>query len=431
MIQAEQNTITSSDELDSLYAINQVATRYDDWKAALDQIAQLIRAILIFDNLVLYLPDVLNGVMEAAYARSVGRGKTSGADLSWGETVANQVLADRQVIMQQPSTTQGGPAENRLEKPYVLGVPLQFKDKIFGILVLIRYGGPVFDQRSIRLAVFIGAEIAHLVERKNLKNNLENLQREQQQAKIQDDFISTISHELLTPLGFIKGYATTLLRSDTNWDEKLKREFLTIIDQETDRLQELIDNILDSTRLQSGSLPMEFQPVRLDVLVRDVILRAQMQHLGLQVQIHSNSESNIPIHGDPRRLAQVIDNLLENAIKYAPNSIITVTIRHQNDEMLIIFQDTGPGIPAQYLPRLFERFFRNPEQPGNVRGTGLGLYICKQIIKAHDGTIAIDSTVGVGTVVSIRLPCPQNTRSLNDTMAKIEKEELDDANPCS
>ena len=426
MMEAKEKTITSSNELESLYAINQVANKNEDWKVALDQIAHLIRSILIFDNLVLYLPDASTGVMEAAYARSVGRGKSSGADLSWGETVANQVMANPQVTIQLPSDNRTETGESRLEQPHVLGVPLQFNDQVLGILVLIRFGGPAFDEKSIRLAVFIGAEIAHLIEEKKLRSILEVLEKEQQQSQLQENFITTISHELLTPLGFIKGYATTLLRSDTNWDEKLRHEFLTIIDQETDRLQELIDNILDSTRLQSGSLPMEFQPVRLDVLIRDVILRAQLQHLGLQVQINSDADSIPPIQGDPRRLAQVVDNLLENAIKYAPNSTISITIRREKEEMLVIFQDTGPGIPAQYLPYLFRRFFRNPEQPTNVRGTGLGLYICQQIVKAHKGTISIDSAVGAGTTVMIHLPCSQNTGLPNNSQKKIEKEELDD-----
>jgi K+-sensing histidine kinase KdpD len=397
-------------ELDCLYSINQVVNKTEDWKAALDEIVKYIRKIFIFDNLVLYLPDSNARLLEAAYARAVGRGRSSGADLSWGEAAANHVLSTREIYSQQPPVSIGEKSDqNRLEQPYVLGIPLKFQEQILGILVFIRFGGPAYDQNNTRLAVFIGEEIAHLLERKHLKRMFSILQEEHQQTQLQENFITTISHELLTPLGFIKGYATTLLRSDTSWDENTRREFLTIIDQETDRLQELIDNILDSTRLQSGNLPMEFQPVRLDVLVRDVIMKARLNHKDLQV-IFKPEISTTLVQGDPRRLAQVFDNLLSNAVKYAPGSAITITISKEKEKAMIVFSDNGPGIPPQYLSRLFERFFRNPEQAINVHGTGLGLYICRQIITAHQGSISIDSVLGEGTNVRIQLPCDQQSK---------------------
>jgi K+-sensing histidine kinase KdpD len=401
---------TLTKELDCLYAINQVVNKTEEWKAALDQIVKLIRTILIFDNLVLYLPEETTGPLEVAYARAVGRGRSAGGDLSWGEAAANQVLSTRQVYIQQPPGIIGeGAEQNRLEQPHVLGIPLQFQEQMLGILVLIRFGGPVFDQNNTRLAIFIGEEIAHLLERKHLKRLFSILEEEHQQAQLQEDFITTITHELLTPLGFIKGYATTLLRADTSWDENTRIEFLTIIDQETDRLQELIDNILDSTRLQSGNLPMEFQPVKLDVLIRDVIMRAQLNHQSLQIIFKPEIPVTL-VQGDPRRLAQVFDNLLSNAVKYAPESAITITINKDKDSIIILFSDHGPGIPAQYIPRLFERFFRNPEQAVNVHGTGLGLYICRQIITAHHGAISIESVLGEGTIVRIQLPCDQKSK---------------------
>ncbi len=422
--------MTTLNELDILFEINRVINKTEDWKAALDQIVQIIRSIFIFDNLVLYLPEPGNGIMEAVYARAVGRGKSVGTDISWGETVINQVMSTGELCLQEPQNLPTSKDNNRLEQPYVLGVPLEFKKQILGILVLIRFGGPIFDQKSIRLTEFIGDEIAHLLERRHLQSVLSFLQREYQQSQHQEDFITTISHELLTPLGFIKGYATTLLRSDTNWDENTRREFLTIIDQETDRLQELIDNILDSSRLQSGTLPMDFQPVRMDVLVKDVIVRAQMQHIGLIVHIFTETQIR-PIQGDPRRLAQVIENLLNNAIKYAPHSTIAVTIKEVDSEIVIAFQDTGPGIPAQYLPHLFGKFFRNPEQSVTLRGTGLGLYICRQIIKAHHGSISVNSTVGKGTTVFIHLPGGQEVANSDDSHQEIAKEELNDTHPGS
>lgn len=403
-----ETTLSSSVELDNLYAISQAATRATHWKPALDQIVPMLRAILIFDNLVLYLPDVNTHNLEVAYARVVGRGRSAGPDLAWGESVANQVFKSGQIFLQQPQPEK--PPEERLNYPYLLGIPVAIHEKMLGVMVYIRFGGPPYSSDNTRVAAYTAERIAQLVEHQQLQNEFAALEAERQQARQQEDFISTISHELLTPLGFIKGYTTTLLRPDTIWDESSRREFLTIIDEETDRLQELIDNLLDSARLQSGTLRMQYQPVRIDALLKDVTMRARMHHKALQIITNVDGPST-PIQGDPQRLAQVFENLLSNAIKYAPGATVVIGFQREEENAHITFQDNGPGIPAQYLTSIFERFFRNPEQAPNVRGTGLGLYICRQIIEAHHGKIWVESFVGEGTTFHIRLPYQQPARA--------------------
>jgi signal transduction histidine kinase len=233
------------------------------------------------------------------------------------------------------------------------------------------------------------------------------LEQQSQESRLQEDFISTITHELRTPLGFIKGYTTTLLRSDTNWDQLTQQEFLRIIDQEADRLQELIENLLDSARLQSGNLRMDFQSVRLDSLIRSIGDRVKLHHPSFNVSIDPE-QSNATIRADPKRLGQVFENLLNNAVKYAPGSDVWVTIEvNEPKNVLINVRDQGPGIHPRYLPHIFERFFRNPELEPYVHGSGLGLFICKKIIQAHQGQINATSTVGEGTTFHITLPFQQ------------------------
>jgi signal transduction histidine kinase len=397
-------------ELDCLYSINQIIKETADWKIALDQIVKLIRAIFIFDNLALFLPDDNSKLLEIAYARAVGRGRSSGSDISWGIDSANQVMNSRELVLQYPTFDSGETETNRLNYPFILGIPLKVHDHLLGILVFIRFGGPEYTPNNIRLASFISDQISRLLEVKYLNRLFSILQEENQQSRLQDSFISTISHELLTPLGFIKGYATTLLRADTSWDESNRREFLTIIDQETDRLQELIDNILDSTRLQTGSLPMVYQPVRLDVLIRDVVMRTRHSNKNLQVNLKIDTPIS-HIQGDPRRLAQVFENLISNAVKYAPGSDVSITLNQDKEWLTTVVSDKGPGVHAQYLPHLFERFYRSPDQAMNIRGTGLGLYICRQIIEAHQGKISIESVVGEGTTIRISLPAALKNKS--------------------
>ncbi len=399
--------LTNPVPTDLLYAISRLVTQSPEWKPALDEITRLVRVNLIFDNVAVYLGDPTRQNVDVAYARATGRGRSAEAEVAWGENLANSVALSSEPILQEP---ENDPSRSRLERPYILGLPLRIGQKSHGAILIIRFGGPPFTQEIIHLAEFIAGQIALLVERQRIREDYSNLEKQHQQSRLQQDFISTISHELRSPLGFIKGYTTTLLRSDTTWDQKTQEEFLTIIDQETDRLQELIDNLLDSARLQSGELPMLFQHVRLDSVVNDIILRSRLHHPSLQLSLEMEAPV-LPIRADPQRLAQVFENLISNAVKYAPGSPIKITIRQAEDMVKLDFQDRGPGISPIYLPYIFDRFFRSPDSP-NIHGSGLGLYICKQIIRAHHGEITAASTLGMGTIITITLP-RENALSIN------------------
>ncbi len=387
--------------LDHLYEISRVVTQTSEWKPALNEIATLVRTIFIFDNLAVYLADPARRELDVMYARAMGRGRSAEADISWGEVIANQIMDEPRTILQEPVND---PAINRLERPYILGIPLQVAHRSLGAIVFIRFGSPPFEPEAIRLAEFVARQIALLVERQNLQHAYEALEQQNAESRLQEDFISTITHELRTPLGFIKGYTTTLLRADTSWDQETQQEFLRIVDQEADRLQDLIENLLDSARLQSGNLKMDFQAVRVDTLVKSVADRVRTHHPEFNVHI-DQEKPGIMLRGDPKRLGQVFENLLNNAVKYAPGSDVWVRIESQEDQgVLIHVEDHGPGVPQRYLNHIFDRFFRNPELEPYVHGSGLGLFICKKIIQAHHGQINATSTVGEGTTFHIILP---------------------------
>ena len=236
--------------------------------------------------------------------------------------------------------------------------------------------------------------------RKIWKETYDVLHELKQQIQLQEDFVSTISHELRTPLGFIKGYSTSLLRQDTSWDKETQNEFLTIIDEEADRLSLLIENVLESARLQSRTLPLRFQPLRLDAVLRDVVARIRSRYKDLDVSLDANPTP--PIQGDGVRIAQVFENLFTNAIKYAPDAPIIIILQQVGSNLLVSFMDRGPGIPQESLPLIFERFYRVRSE--NSTGTGLGLFICKQIIEAHRGKIWAESNPEQGTTFFIELP---------------------------
>lgn len=387
--------------LDHLYEISRVVTQTSEWKPALNEIATLVRTIFIFDNIVVYLADPARHELDVMYARAMGRGRSAEADISWGEVIANQIMDEPRTIVQEPVND---PAVSRLERPYILGIPLQVAHRTLGAIVFIRFGSPPFEPEAVQLAEFVARQIALLVERQNLQHAYEALEQQNAESRLQEDFISTITHELRTPLGFIKGYTTTLLRADTNWDQETQQEFLRIVDQEADRLQDLIENLLDSARLQSGALKMDFQAVRVDTLVKSVADRVRMNHPEFNVHIEQE-KPGLMLRGDPKRLGQVFENLLNNAVKYAPGSDVWVRIEAQDDQNILIHvEDHGPGVPQRYLNHIFDRFFRNPELEPYVHGSGLGLFIVKKIIQAHHGQINATSTVGAGTTFHIVLP---------------------------
>lgn len=402
----------NAQELDAIYAISRVVTRASELDASLDEIIGIARTVFIFDNVVLYVHNQSESI-EPSYARAIGRGRNSETDLAWGEPIAKEVLSANQIVVRQEIT--GDFTKDRMKDRYFLGLPLISGDQNTGALVFVRYGGPQFTPDHTHLAEYIAGHIAQLYEHGNLVTQLSRLEAERQLERLQDDFVATVSHELRTPLGFIKGYATSLLREDANWDDETRREFLTIIDEETDRLRELIDNLLDSSRLQSGTLRMEFQPMRIDTMLKDLKLRAGSFYEDLEVEVNLIT-SPLKIEADPTRLAQVFDNLISNAIKYAPDSPISITLDTQDEHAHIEFSDRGPGIPTEDLPNIFTRFYRVPSRNKSVRGTGLGLFICRQIINAHQGEITAVSKLGEGTTFHIYLPI-LNKRSGEDNPA--------------
>ena len=369
-----------------------------DTRTMVEKFLAELRKEFVFDNVAAYLYDDETDLLEVVYARAIGRAKNAEADAAWGDTIATQVIEKQHLLIQEPediSTT-----DDRVRQAYLLGLPLRLDGNVKGALVFIRFGGPAYKDDHIT-AASLGAELLSILfERRAWKRANNELGELRQQIQLQDDFVSTISHELRTPLGFIKGYSTSLLREDTSWDTETQKEFLTIIDEEADRLSLLIENVLESARLQSKTLPLRFQPLRLDAVLRDVSTRIRSRYKELDVSL--DLQSSTTTQADGVRIAQVFENLFTNAVKYAPGSSIIVGLKEVGRSLIVSFTDNGPGIPSDSLPLVFDRFYRVRNE--KATGTGLGLYICRQIIDAHRGKIWAESTPGQGTTFFIELP---------------------------
>jgi len=214
-----------------------------------------------------------------------------------------------------------------------------------------------------------------------------------------------VSHELKTPVALIKGYAETLSREDATWDRETVRDSLAVIIDEADRLTELIESLLDASRLQSGDLKLNLSEVALDVLARQLIEKFKTQTT--RHTLVADFPAGFPeVLGDEERLRQVLSNLLSNAIKYAPNGgEIRVRGISKPDAVELRVSDEGAGIAAHDLPHVFDRFYRaEGDLTRRVKGTGLGLFLTRAIVKAHGGEIRADSEPNKGATFTVTLP---------------------------
>jgi signal transduction histidine kinase len=246
----------------------------------------------------------------------------------------------------------------------------------------------------------------------NVIVNVHDITRFREEEEMKNTFTSIISHELKTPVALIKGYAQTLARPDAQWDAETARQSLQIIEEEADRLEGLINNLLDASRIQASGLRLDYADVDLESLTRKVADAYRLQTD--QHQIELDFPKPLPlVWGDEARLRQVLTNLLGNAIKYSPaGGVIRIggwTEQEpgvDNSSRVVLYvADEGIGIPQQELPKIFDRFYRvDSGLRRSTAGAGLGLFLSKAIIEGHSGQIWARSEPGKGTTFFIALP---------------------------
>jgi PAS domain S-box-containing protein len=302
---------------------------------------------------------------------------------------ASRVVAlvnDQGGPVSSPSFAPDGPVE---ETPRAEGYLVR-ADGRRGPFVSVVYA-PVYDQDGRLLNVVV---------------NVSDISRFKEAEEIKTTFMSAVSHELKTPIALIMGYADTLARTDVHWDEETVRDGLAVIRDESQRLNRLVNNILNAARIQAGRLRLLFTDVRLDELATRLVRDFETADAG-QHQFGVEFPPDFPlVRADPEWMRQVLGNLVSNAIKYSPaGTLIRVSGVYDARNVRVAVGDQGPGIPPEEQATLFERFTRGrSEDTRRTEGAGLGLFISKAVVDAHGGRMWVDSKLGQGTTFYFTLP---------------------------
>lgn len=290
------------------------------------------------------------------------------------------------------------PRGTQLEEAVAGGWPLSPNAQLFVEGDLIRNDNP-----SLPIEISYNPILStdgHLL---NIIMTIRDNTRFRQADELKSTFISIISHELKTPVALIKGYVATLRRDDARWDKTVVKDSLAVIEEETDRLTNLIENLLDASRLQSGGIHLKRADINLRTIVEKLVERYRTQTS--QHEFVINMPETMPvILADEERIRQVLSNLLANAIKYAPSGKVTIGGKVKPDQVILCVSDEGPGISQSDLPHIFDRFYRAPDMAKRTKGAGLGLYLTRSIVEAHGGQIWVEPHIKQGARVCFSLP---------------------------
>ncbi len=391
-----------------LTALNTIATTIGqslDLDHILNTTLDKAMEVLETDGGWIELLDEAGGSLHVAVQRGLPAtvDETTSAALLDGSLSGRVVRSGELLVVHRDSDLPLPPALGGVE--ILALVPIQAKDRVMGVLVAFRRTPRELSPEQLQVLGAIGHQLGVAVENARLARQSAEVQVLRELDRLRSELIANVSHELRTPLGLIKVFGTTLLRDDLALDSATQREFLSDIVDETGKLEKIVDNLLDLSRMEEERLLLRRESVDVGQLARRVI--AGMQTRVTEHRLVDDFPTGALLaEADPQRIEQVLRNLLDNAIKYSPGGgAIAVRGRREGDEVVVRVSDQGIGIPNGELERVFERFYRvENDVTGRQRGAGLGLAVCRGVIEAHGGRIWAESTPGAGSTFIFTLP---------------------------
>jgi len=283
--------------------------------------------------------------------------------------------------------------------------PLQVGPRTIGMLGLVRAEREAFSPEDVELVSLLGRLVATAVQNIRAyeaeRSTADELRR---LSALRADFVSVVSHELRSPMAAVIGAARTLQGRWRELTADQRQAFLALIGDETSRLANLIGDVLDTSRIEAGTFSFTFSDVDLAELLRDVAASAELGQD--EVRVSTEVSGSLPrVRGDRERLRQVIQNLIDNAVKYSSaGGEVRITAVTDDGRVRVDVQDEGPGIPVEDQKLIFEKFGRSVALGGAKPGTGLGLFIARSIVEAHGGSLDVESSGKSGSVFTLELP---------------------------
>ncbi|MDY0087945.1 MAG: response regulator [Coriobacteriia bacterium] len=309
-----------------------------------------------------------------------------------------------ELINQAAAQLLGSPAEDLLGEPVdvvaLLGLDEEPEN---GVAIEVIRSEPehrVYIVRMNRIMGLDGEGAGHVI-------SAHDITAEREAAVMKNEFVSMVSHELRTPLTSIKGYVDLVAEGDAGEINEMQKEFLTIVQENSDRLVALINDILDISRIESGRVHLKVDPLEVPELIQGVIETFRTYAKSSDVQLMWVSEEPMPrAAGDRDRIGQVLMNLVSNAIKYSPGGgSVTVRARQDGEQVVVSVHDTGIGIALEDQEQLFSKFYRvDSSLTRDIGGTGLGLSICKSVVELLGGDVGCESEPGEGSTFWFTLP---------------------------
>jgi len=367
-----------------------------------------VRGLMPFDRMAIVLGE--SGVAQVMAVAGAGSDEVlpAGSGAPIHGTLLEEILRTNQTIYRRDMTAADYPEEDEflaLGLHCRLATPLLQGARSIGMLSLVRREVDAFSEEEIELAGLLGRLVASAVQNIRAygaeRKTVEELRR---LSALRADFVSLVSHELRTPMAAVIGAARTLQQRWRELSPEHRESFLDLIAGETNRLADLIGDMLDTSRIEAGTFSFRFAEVDLAGLVTDAVATAQVSQD--EVQLRADVRPPLPeIRGDGERLRQVLTNLIDNAIKYSPAGAEVEVLAYQEDGVVRIdVRDSGPGIAKDDQKLIFEKFGRVTGSGATRPGTGLGLFIARSIAEAHGGALEVESAPDQGSTFTLELP---------------------------
>lgn len=425
-----------------LYELVRATNSEEDIQRQLNTIAEALVTVFAswgVRECTLLLPNERDQLVAQAHAPQTLHPLTLSSD---EYTTAMQVVKEGKVIglhearlvpHRSPGSSQRVVVQSSVSAPiarlYLL--PLKTGQRVLGVMRLRLVGGPLLfpgnadpqEQRTAFFWTFLD-QATNVIERVSLRQEHFLVEVLQRTDALRIALLSSVSHDLRTPLSSIKAAASSLLQHDVQWDEESKRSFALTIEREADRLNRLVGNLLDMSRIEEGAIKPEKEWLAVNELVNSVLERMQALLHGREIRVKLPEEP-LQVKLDFMQMDQVLTNLIENAVRYTPaTSPIDITVERDGANLVIKVADRGPGIPAADLERVFDKFYRvQPASDGKSHpsGTGLGLAVSKGLVEAHGGRIRAVQRPGGGVVFTVELPIDGPTKELSIQQSAVAK----------